>query len=380
MTLDVMFPLLGVPLLAVGAVGLAVAARDRVGGDAASLRPDPTATSGRLRRWDGDTWTSEIAEGGPPHSRGRRFRGRFWGRGWLLAVLAAVVVAVAGGTAWTATRSDVVLVSVTVLTQAFVCLAVYRFVARQMGLDEVVTGRAVLAVTAAGAGAAMLVANPLDDLISRLGGLRAGFLFAGPVEELTKLIVPLAVFVLLRHLRTPRAGLALGLASGFGFAVAENALYAVTIPRAQAPDACRALVHTGVAADLGGVLGRVVIAEPLHWLLTGLVVVVVWRQWHLRGVRPTGPVVAVVVFAMGMHSLNDVSTSWGCGTAFHGVRDALQPVFLLGLYLVLRAAARRSLPPSRVGVVSRGWHPRRLPTAPTTDAAESVGSAVSTRA
>lgn len=382
MTFDVAFPLLGAPLLALGAVGLVAWARDRSGGAPAGLHPDPTTTTGRLRRWDGAAWTEEVADGGPPHGRGRWFRGGFWGLGWVAAALAAVVVAIVGGAAWTATRSDAVLVALAVVAQAFVCLAVYRFVARRLALDEAVPGRAVLAAAVAGIGTTMLVANPLDDLTLHLGGLTTGFLFAGPVEELTKLIVPLGVFFLLARLRTPRAGLALGLASGFGFAVGEIALYAVTTPRAQAPDACGVLVRPGAGTDLTTILGRAFYAESLHWLLTGIVVAVLWDQWHRRGVRPTGPAVAAVVGAMAVHSLNDLSTGWGCGpsTTTHTVVLVANLAGHVGLYLVLRAVARRSLPPTRVGIVSRGWHPRRLPTAPATDRPESAEPAVPTRA
>jgi RsiW-degrading membrane proteinase PrsW (M82 family) len=380
MTLDVAFPLLGAPLLALGAVGLAAWARDRSGGAPAGLHPDPTTTTGRLRRWDGAAWTDEVADGGPPHGRGRWFRGRFWGIGWLSAALVALLVAAVGGASWIATRSDVVLVVLSALAQAFVCLAVYRFVARQTALDEVVAGRAVLAAAVAGAGATMLVANPLDDLTGFLIGTEGALWFAGPVEELTKLVVPLAVFLLLRRLRDPRAGLALGLASGFGFAVAENALYAVTVPRGAAPDVCRALVRPTAGTDLGQLLDRVVLVEPLHWLLTGAVVLVIWRQWHRHGVRLTRPVVGAVLFAMAAHSLNDASAGWGCSPSYLGVRSALQPLVVLALYLVLRAVARRSLPPTRVGLVSRGWHPRRLPTATAADAPGSAEPAVPTRA
>ncbi len=380
MPLDVAFPLLGAPLLVLGAVGLVAWARDRDGGAPAGFHHDPTTTTGRLRRWDGAAWPDAVTGGGSPHGRGRRFRGRFWGVDWVVAALVAVLVAAVGGAGWMSTRSDVVLVALVALAQAFVCVAVYRFLARQLALDEVVAGRAVLAAATAGAGATMLVANPLDDLTGFLLGTEGALWFAGPVEELTKLIVPLGVFFLLRRLRSPRAGLALGLASGFGFAVAENALYAVTIPGASAPDACRAVVRPAAGTDLGQLLGRVLIGEPLHWLLTGVVVVVVWRQWHRHGVRLTLPVAGAVLYAMAAHSLNDASTGFGCSSSYVGVRGVLQPLIVVGLYLVLRAVARRSLPPTRVGVVSRGWHPRRLPTALPTDAPESTEPAVPTRA
>lgn len=380
MTFAVVYPLLGLPLLALGAAGLVAWARDLRAGAPAGLHPDPTTTTGRLRRWDGGAWTAEVADGGPPHERGRRFRGRFWGAAWVAAALAAVLVAVVGAAVWLSTRSDAALVALSVSAQAFVCLAVYRFVARQMALDEEVPGRAVFAAAVAAAGATMLVANPLDDLTGYLLGTEGALWFAGPVEELTKLIVPLGVYLLLRRFRTPRAGLALGLASGFGFAVAEASLYAVSVPRAEAPDACSALLRPTAGADLGTMLVRTVFGEPLHWLLTGVVVVVIWRQWHRHGVRLTLPVAGAVLYAMAAHSLNDASTGWGCGSALHDVRGVAQFLIPVALYLVLRAVARRSLPPTRVGIVSRGWHPRRLPTAPVSDRAEPVDAAAPTGA
>jgi hypothetical protein len=112
--------------------------------------------------------------------------------------------------------------------------------------------------------------------------------------------------------------------------------------------------------SLVGQVYRIALVSPLHWLWTGIAVAVLWRQWHLHGLRVNGPVLAAVVFVMATNSLNDSSAVWACATPTAGqlgkaVAGWLSP-FLL--YAVFRAVARRSLPPELVGVDSRGWHPR----------------------
>ena len=369
------FPLFafGAVLVVVGLAGVLRWSGDRPAAVAAGWYPDPSSTRPRRRRWDGGTWTREVADGGAHADRGRHFRGRFWGWAWVVPSAAAVVVLVVGGGIWLAGHDVVALLVLSVVAMVLGALAFYRFVDRQLALHEVVSGRTVLAAAVAGVGAPMVVAMPVNDAIVSHLNLSAGLAMSGPVEELTKLLLPLAVFFLGR-LRAPRAGTALGLASGFGFAVMEAGLYAVTVPLGGSPDPCTggATPPPTSIGDLGEQVVRVVTAEPLHWLATGFAVTVIWRQWHRVGPRLTAPVIGVVLLAMAAHSSFDTSTLLTC--AGPGPAYALRVIAMFGvpfvLYLLLRAAARRSLPPALVGRVSRGWHPRRLaseeapPTAP----------------
>ena len=353
---------LGAAFVVVGLTGVLRWSGDRPAAATAGWYPDPCSRRARRRRWDGDTWTSEVADGGAPADRGRRFRGRFWGWAWVLPLVAAVVVVVVGGGFWLRTRDDGVLLAMSVVAMALGALAFYRFVDRQLALHEVVSGRTVLAAALAGVGTTILVAAPLDDLIITHVSLSAGLAMSGPVEEMTKLLVPIAAF-LLAGLRSPRAGIAMGLASGFGFAVMEAGLYAHTVPLGGSPDPCTggALPSPSTTFDFYEQINRLVLAEPLHWLATGFAVTVIWRQWHRGGPRLTVPAVGAVLLVMAAHSSFDTSTLLGCGGA-----GGAAVVYLVhygvpfGLYLLLRAAARRSLPPALVGRVSRGWHPRRL--------------------
>ena len=113
----------------------------------------------------------------------------------------------------------------------------------------------------------------------------------GPVEEGTKLLVPVALYLIGRY-RNPRAGVAVGLAAGFGFAIAETTTYAVTLPLGGAPDPCTGaeLPAPEPLASLFGQVYRIALVSPLHWLWTGIAVAVLWRQWHLHGLRVNGPV------------------------------------------------------------------------------------------
>jgi RsiW-degrading membrane proteinase PrsW (M82 family) len=360
-----MISIIGLVLLVAGGWATVATRPVRPDDPPAGWHADPVRGAPRRRFWDGQAWTRRVVEQEQAAPGGRRFHGRFRGR-WLWWFAAAVVVIGVCAPLYPATGSLPVLVGLSLVGMALVCAGVYGFVERQLDLHQVVRRRTVAAVAVASSGVVLLVAIPLNDAIISAFGLTVGLGTVGLVEELTKLVAPVALALLL-GVRDPRAGIAAGLASGFGFAIAETTTYAFALPLGGAPDPCTgALLPAAdpVSAVVGQVY-RIFLVSPLHWLWTGIAVAVVWRAVRVRGARRAVlPAGAGVLFVVGTHSLNDSSAVWWCGAPpttglLQQVVGLLIPVVL---YLVFKAAARRSVPPQLVGAVSRGWRPRRLPT------------------
>jgi RsiW-degrading membrane proteinase PrsW (M82 family) len=220
----------------------------------------------------------------------------------------------------------------------------------------------VFAVAVATAGAVLVIAANLNSLIIDTAGIRVGTITVGFVEEGTKLLIPLILFLLGRY-RDLRAGIAIGLAAGFGFAVAETTQYAYATANASGPDFCGNSTGTPTVADVVQAQAyRMFTVSPLHWLWTGIAVAIAWRLWHLYGRRGTPGAVAAIVLVMVIHSANDTSATLGCdSTAVSLLAQLFRWVLLVAVYLVFKAVARKSTPPQLIGAVSKGWVPKHLP-------------------
>lgn len=353
--------LLGAILLVTGFAAAVLLERRRTDSPPADWYPDPTTTEPRRRRWDGQAWHPTVADGSTAAARGRRFRGRFWGA-WVWFFVAALVVLGVGSALYTSSENVTVMGWTSFLAMSLVCAGFYRFVARQVALDEVVGPLSVLAGTVAGAGATLLIALNLNDLvIENLGGVQTATRTVGFTEELAKLVVPLALFLVGRY-RNPRAGIAMGIAAGFGFAIAETTLYAYETAAASGPNFCGTVTPEATPMlVIQAQVARIWTVSPLHWLWTGIAVAVAWRLWRVYGGRGTPAAVGVILAVMVVHSVNDTSSTLGCGNP--GVSFLLQ-VFRWGLfvatYLVFKAMVRKSTPPELIGVVSKGWTPQHL--------------------
>lgn len=342
---------------------------------AAGWFPDPTSTTARRRFWDSRAWTRSVADGGEPAVQGHRFRGRFWGSwvGWLAG---AVVVLVAGTALYRSTGQVHVIAATSLLGMAGVCWAFYRFVDRQLDLSRAIGPGQVLAVVVATSGAVLLVAGNLNGWVIDTYGIRTATATVGFVEESTKLLVPLALFLLGTY-RDPRAGIGLGLAAGFGFAITETTQYAYQLPAASGPSFCGGV---GIATDPASVAAaqvlRIVLVSPLHWLWTGIAVAVAWRLWHLHGRRGTPGAVGGMLLVMVVHSLNDSAATAFCDEPeIWSLIGVLKYGLLIVMYVVFRAGARRSTPPTLIGRVTRAWTPRHLPTDAVATGTDDVGAA-----
>lgn len=323
--------------------------------------PDPAAAPRPLSRfWDSRAWTGQTTPGDIAAGIGSRFRGRFWGR-WTLFLLGAVVVLLAGSALYRATGNVHVMAVTSFLAMSGVCWAFYRFTARQLDLDDVIAPAQVIAVGVGTAGAVFLIAANLNSLLIDLGGIRLAAATVGLVEEGTKLLVPLVLFALGRY-RDPRAGVAVGLASGFGFAVAETTQYAYAMAGASGRAFCGGETpDPTVSSVVTAQSMRIFTVSPLHWLWTGIAVAIAWRLWHLYGRKGTVGAIGAIALVVVVHSVNDTTATLACGDAGTGfLLQVLRWAILPAMYLVFKAAARRSTPPQLIGEVSRGWTPRRL--------------------
>lgn len=358
MTLSVV----GAALLVIGLARAYAAARVREGVPAAGWFPDPSTHEARDRWWDSRAWTARVQPGERPAARGRHLRGRFWGKAWVAWLLVAVAVVVAGSAVYTATDQIHVMGAASLVGMALVCWAFYRFVNRQLALDDVIGPAEVLAVVVATSGAVLLIAANINSWVIDGPGIQTATALVGLVEEGTKLLVPLVLFALGRY-RDPRAGIAIGLASGFGFAITETVQYAYQTASASGPNFCgTGTIDSSSATVVQEQVTRIFTVSPLHWLWTGIAVAIAWRLWHLHGRRGTLGAVGGILLVMVVHSLNDSSITSSCDNpTATSLLALLRWVLLVVMYLTFRAWARKSTPPQLVGEVSRGWDPKHLP-------------------
>jgi RsiW-degrading membrane proteinase PrsW (M82 family) len=273
------------------------------------------------------------------------------------------VVLVAGCFAFYDTGSIGVMALTSFLAMTGLCWAFYRFAARRLGLDDVVGAFELATVTTATAGGVILVASNINTVIIDFAGIRTGLATVGFIEEGTKLLVPLTLLAFGRY-ADPRAGIAIALAAGFGFAIIEATQYAYSNATASGPDLCGGLLpRPTVETVIQAQVYRIFLVEPLHWLWTGFAAAVAWRLWHLYGRKGTPGAVGAILLVMAIHSLNDSSAGLGCDSvsvAF--LAQVFRWALVIAVYLLFKVAARMSTPPQLIGVVSKGWTPRRLRT------------------
>ncbi|MFD6091062.1 PrsW family glutamic-type intramembrane protease [Oerskovia sp. NPDC060338] len=322
--------------------------------------PDPAARTPRRRLWDGQAWTARVTDGAEAADRGHHFRGRFWGR-WVWALVAAAVVLLAGTTLYRSTENVHVIAVTSFVAMALVCWAFYGFVERQLALRDLIGLGQVVAVAVATAGATFLVGMNLNNLTGSIGGISLSANLVGLTEETAKLLVPVALFLLGTY-RNPRVGVAIGLASGFGFAIAETTLYAYQTAAASGPAFCGGETPAVTTASvIAAQVARIFGVSPFHWLFTGIAVAIAWRAWHLYGRKGTPAALGGILLVMVVHSLNDTSATLGCGEpTVQLVLANLRYVLVIVMYLVFKAWARKHTPPQMIGAVSTGWTPKHL--------------------
>jgi RsiW-degrading membrane proteinase PrsW (M82 family) len=314
--------------------------------------PDPCDPAGRTeRRWDGDAWTASTrAAAGEdrPTERWHRRPLAFLTHRWFHLLLAGVVCSTAAAVLYERAhgvpeRLDEVVgygvVAIAVLGGALAAAAFADHLSARLRLREVVGTRLIASVCAVSLPVVIgitLLERPFPDRLSDA--------VAGPIEELAKLAVPLALYALSPRFRPPRVGLSLVLASAASLGVYEVAEYAYEMPS-----------DTPVAATLAL---RPLWDAPVHMVLTGIIGAVLWRTWRRHGgLALTPKAIGTVVGVMALHSFIDWSNDLRAGTATVSV------LMLVPAYLWFKTAARQLVPPGAVASNPPWWRPWRLATA-----------------
>ena len=298
------------------------------------------------RRWDGDVWTDSTrpAPEGTVLAPHRRHPFAFLRTpGW--ALLAVYLVSTVACMALVARDPDATRPSGIVwllpplgfVSAATVMVAVVLYFQRRLRFDQVGERPGIVAwgvvSGAVGVGVALLGEVVLPHAFgSNPGHQHAWVWIAGPAEELGKLLVPVALWMLGRY-RLPRQGFLLVVCSAATFGVIEAARYGLS------PDQ----FHWNRGAG-----------EILHVALTGFVAAVAWQAAWRRSSWFTGAAVGATALAMVLHSVNDVIALDRHVPAILGL---VTPVVLIGLYLATKHSARQMVPPDNVAAVSEGWRP-----------------------
>ncbi len=145
---------------------------------------------------------------------------------WLAVLVVGAALFIAEERTLVATQNPNLVPSAILLGASIVPLAFVAFVYGRR-LPYRVAGLAVATSAFLGGVIGTIVAATLEfDVLRDLGGLP--MLGVGLIEETSKLLVPLALLIPLRHYRTRADGLLIGVACGAGFAALETMGYAFT--------------------------------------------------------------------------------------------------------------------------------------------------------
>lgn len=193
-------------------------------------------------------------------------------------------------------------------------IAFSTFVGDRADVDKSVSIFDMIMIVLFGGALGVLLAGTLNTILIKQPTLTSIWL-AGPIEESTKLILPVALYLLGRRYRSVQAGLVLGLASAAGFSILETMGYGFNeVIKAGAlftsPGPLQGADRLELVKDfVAG--GRTPIVRGLitpfgHLVWTGLITTVWWSEWQKHGgIRITRSVVGVLVLVMFLHSAND---------------------------------------------------------------------------
>ncbi len=154
----------------------------------------------------------------------------------------------------------------------------------------------------------------------------AGLFGVGLIEELAKLIFPVAMYVMWRY-RHEADGLLFGVAAGMGFAALETMGYGLTT----------LIDSNGDINSLTQVLlARGLLSPAGHAAWTGFVCAVLWRERERKG-RPTVnlKVVGAFIVAMVLHALWNINASVNPTTTGGFVLSIAASVVIVIISLVL---------------------------------------------
>jgi len=315
---------------------------------------DPCDRSGgTLRFWDGAAWTDRTAPDpgvAAPDAPWTRHPLGFLRHRWFHILMAALLAGAAGAGLYFVTKSVVATVLGAAISAAGAATAFAAFIDGRLRFRERVTTRTLILVCILGGAVGTAIAQ-LERLLPHSP---ASIAAVGPIEEVAKLAVPLALWLWgSKRFRDPRVGLAIVVASAAGFAIGEVAVYAFRA----ADGAMSAAGHLPTPVAVASTAVFKPLTDPfLHMCLSGIVGAVAWREWHLaERFRVTWPVVAALLVAMVLHSMNDMIA------ALVPLASVIMPILV---YLVFKHSARSLVPPEVISRVPPRWRPAHLRSVP----------------
>ena len=323
----------------------------------------PTGKPGLARDWDGHAWVPQPVPDptAPAVPKGGHFVLRtlpFW-----IAVVLVVVGAVIAGIAADAVAPNRWLFAVAGLVAcggALIAMTVAVWRRLRIGAAIHAVGSRPITIIALGIASgvlAVVLAFTVETVFGLLGAGEIGGLFlAGPIEEVTKLLLPVILFYATRkRWGDPRVALGLAWISGVTFGVAEGGEYLFGAHHDLASGLEALLFNESTAVLL--TISRT-FTELMHPLLTGAAAAVMWlgawRGKHLLAGRG----LLALLTAAAMHSFNDGVIGGLLPLLVGGLwATVIWPLWLVAIYQVFRRHVRELLPPSMVASSQPRWRP-----------------------
>jgi hypothetical protein len=311
----------------------------------------PYGPAGEVASWDGEAWTGAIRGDDlvPELPHQRRFL-PFLRHLWFWLALAGVVVVFAADSIADSTgASDIGWTSV--LGYALAMTAAVLIFTRHWNVQLRQLSESVMLWGLASGVVALGLAFGAEIALAKavaphpwLNGLTTGL-----IEEIAKLAVPVALLAFGRgRFSAPRIGVVLAAISGAVFGFAEGVIYQFA------------------QGELVLYSERIFV-EFLHPFLSVLAASVIWLAASRRGKTFTVAGLLGMLAAAAIHGLHDAALfaihPGGKTTSVSAIEvavtaSAIYLLFIAGLFLIVRVAARELVPPSRVPSSSPGWRPR----------------------
>jgi protease PrsW len=214
--------------------------------------------------------------------------------GWLAVLVVGAALFIAEERTLVATRNPNLVPSAILLGASIVPLAFLAFVYGRR-LPYSVSGAAIATSAFLGGVIGTIIAATLEfDVLRELGGLP--MLGVGLIEETSKLLVPLALLIPLRHHRSAADGLLIGVACGAGFAALETMGYAFTT-----------LIRSGgsITDTVNILLLRGVLSPAGHMAWTGIAAAALYAAAQNPGLGEVLRFLGAFVGAVVLHTLWD---------------------------------------------------------------------------
>lgn len=327
----------------------------------------PTGLRGISGEWDGTGWTGRSrpdAAGATPPEWRRRFL-PFLGHLWFWMFVAGTVVVIAAGALGANGLPEAGWVVIAAIGLTIACSALIAMLWPLVRFDELRNKPLLVGVGIVGGVVASYLAWGVQHFLepSLNMPVTLDLWLAGPVEETSKLLVPVLLLVFSRRLfGDPRAGLLMVMVSAAVFGIGEGIDY-----MQRATDGTQLIITAGVRGA----------GESVHVAWTAIAAVLIWLAAHRSGRLFTWAGLVGWLIPVVLHSVHD-----GIGpldTRTHitsGMENLSNPVmvpvalvfanvatlvFVAIAVLIIRVVAREIVPPTAISHNPPRWRPRLKP-------------------